>query len=357
MNEIMRRQLAGCDGWRSAVGVLVCLFYWFSFFELRVFLTLRIRIMVTVTLRGVEKGDRFLKDGKSTAFWHDRWLGSFILKEKYPRLFALDTDKSCTVFYRVDLAGSSFSFNGSWLHSPRGRSASDMEELSSLIENFTPPQNTNNVTEDSWLCTLTDSDNSFTKQVSANLDMLRLQPSTVKPPTKCNRSVPLKVELFVWRAKLHRLPVKLELDKRGLDLGSVLCNICQDSSETTEHILATCPQVKAIWLDFYKWWNFSPPAELNVADLFSSSCSSSLSSIGSKIWEATKWVCGYSIWRYRNLKIFQNQIWDIPSILADIQLSSFKWISGRIKKAQIQWSQWLINPNSYCVVTSRVGIG
>nr|GEW70259.1 RNA-directed DNA polymerase, eukaryota, reverse transcriptase zinc-binding domain protein [Tanacetum cinerariifolium] len=41
-----------------------------------------------------------------------------------------------------------------------------------------------------------------------------------------NKLVPKKVNIFMWRALKGRLPVRVELDKRGVDLDSVLCPSC-----------------------------------------------------------------------------------------------------------------------------------
>nr|GEX28568.1 probable leucine-rich repeat receptor-like protein kinase IMK3 [Tanacetum cinerariifolium] len=50
--------------------------------------------------------------------------------------------------------------------------------------------------------------------------------------TLWNKLVPKKVNIFVWRARKGRLPVREELNKRGIDLDSLLCALCNDSVET-----------------------------------------------------------------------------------------------------------------------------
>ncbi|GKB65405.1 RNA-directed DNA polymerase, eukaryota, reverse transcriptase zinc-binding domain protein [Tanacetum coccineum] len=55
--------------------------------------------------------------------------------------------------------------------------------------------------------------------------------------TLWNKLVPKKVNVFVWRALKGRLPVRVELDRRGIDLDSVLCACCNDSVESCTHCL------------------------------------------------------------------------------------------------------------------------
>ncbi|XP_071714763.1 uncharacterized protein [Rutidosis leptorrhynchoides] len=83
-----------------------------------------------------------------------------------------------------------------------------------------------------------------------------------------NRLVPLKVELFVWRARHNRLPTRVELDKHGIDLGSIRCPICDDGLEMVEHLIISCKVANDIWSLVLKWWVFIPPPSRNLADVF-----------------------------------------------------------------------------------------
>ncbi|GKB90683.1 reverse transcriptase domain, reverse transcriptase zinc-binding domain protein [Tanacetum coccineum] len=49
-----------------------------------------------------------------------------------------------------------------------------------------------------------------------------------------------KVNIFVWRALRGRLSVREELDKRGIDLDSVLYPSCNNAVESCAHSLVTC---------------------------------------------------------------------------------------------------------------------
>ena len=55
-----------------------------------------------------------------------------------------------------------------------------------------------------------------------------------------NKWVPKKVNIFVWRALKGRLLVREELDKRGIDLDSLLCPSCGDVVELCSHCLVMC---------------------------------------------------------------------------------------------------------------------
>ena len=77
--------------------------------------------------------------------------------------------------------------------------------------------------------------------------------------TRWNRMVPSKVNVFGWRLRLNRLPTKVNLDRRGLDLGSLLCPVCGDDVETVNHNFFTCEVATELWGMVAQWWQVDIP--------------------------------------------------------------------------------------------------
>ena len=63
-----------------------------------------------------------------------------------------------------------------------------------------------------------------------------------------------KMNIFAWRARLGRLPTRVELDKRGIDLDSILCARCGNEVESIDHALFRCEPVNKLWSLIGKWW-------------------------------------------------------------------------------------------------------
>ncbi|XP_071699431.1 uncharacterized protein [Rutidosis leptorrhynchoides] len=176
--------------------------------------------------------------------------------------------------------------------------------------------------------------------------------------TEINRLVPKSLNVFVWRVKRRRIPVRAELDKRGIDLDSVRCPMCDDSLETIEHAMILCKFAYEIWVRVYRWWSFGNPTNLSIGEIFNGVGNNIRGEVGKEIWQVVEWVSGYVIWKYRNQKVFQNKETAIPNIVNEIQVKSYEWISRRSKKLNVEWQQWFINPSSYVNgAPSRVGIG
>ncbi|XP_071709240.1 uncharacterized protein [Rutidosis leptorrhynchoides] len=162
-----------------------------------------------------------------------------------------------------------------------------------------------------------------------------------------NNLVPKKLEIFIWRACQKRLPVLFEIDKRGVDLHSVRCPLCDDDLETVEHSLIFCKLSLDIWDRVFAWWGFGNMSNLILGEILRGKCPLSSSILGTKIWQAVEWVCAYLIWKNRNEKVFRGKSWTAPVALNEIQLKSFDWISNRLKKTKIDWLTWLHNPSVY----------
>ncbi|XP_071695901.1 uncharacterized protein [Rutidosis leptorrhynchoides] len=195
--------------------------------------------------------------------------------------------------------------------------------------------------------------------MAAMIDEKRLESGSSATETIRNNSIPQKVAIFIWRAKLNRLPVRSELGKRGIDLDSVLCPICGNEIETVEHSLIKCKKVTEFWIFFFLiWWNV-PVCNLNALDpLANDGIFTSFTKYGKSIWEAVKWVGCYVLWKSRNNKVFNRKEWSISSIISEVQTTTFGWIAKRSKKFFLDWHQWIINPEFYVdSLINRLGIG
>ncbi|GKF38517.1 RNA-directed DNA polymerase, eukaryota, reverse transcriptase zinc-binding domain protein [Tanacetum coccineum] len=86
--------------------------------------------------------------------------------------------------------------------------------------------------------------------------------------TVWNNLVPKKVNIFVWRALKGRLSVRVELDRRGIDLDSVLCPSCNNIVETCAHCLITCDLAMSVWEKVFNWWKMGSVNAFFIDEFF-----------------------------------------------------------------------------------------
>nr|GEW09584.1 RNA-directed DNA polymerase, eukaryota, reverse transcriptase zinc-binding domain protein [Tanacetum cinerariifolium] len=107
---------------------------------------------------------------------------------------------------------------------------------------------------DRWRWTLSEDGEFKVKDLSSMVDDKILHVESGGQETLWNKLVPKKVNIFVWRALKGRLPVREELDKRGIDLDSVLCPSCTNAVKSCAHCLVTCDLAMSVWNKIFSWW-------------------------------------------------------------------------------------------------------
>ncbi|GJR11655.1 RNA-directed DNA polymerase, eukaryota [Tanacetum coccineum] len=68
-----------------------------------------------------------------------------------------------------------------------------------------------------------------------------------------DKSLPRKVNIFMWRLKLDRLSHRLHLSSRGIDIPKISCPSCSGNVETNHHIFFDCVIAKEVWKIIWRW--------------------------------------------------------------------------------------------------------
>ncbi|XP_071727356.1 uncharacterized protein [Rutidosis leptorrhynchoides] len=178
-----------------------------------------------------------------------------------------------------------------WSREIRGRLSNELNELQADISTLDPPARS----KDGWKWVL-DSEGIFvTRTLSSLIDDPLLCNSISEIETMRNNLVPSKLRIFIWRIIHGRLPVRVELEKRGIDLGSTRCPTCDDDIETIEHAFISCKHARDIWDRVYKWWGAQHATNFSIEESFCGNNGAIKSGWGSKLWQAIEWITGYVI--------------------------------------------------------------
>ncbi|KAE8712007.1 hypothetical protein F3Y22_tig00110266pilonHSYRG00140 [Hibiscus syriacus] len=151
-------------------------------------------ILSTFIGNGVEKSlnDFFqlqVGDGKVIKFWHDTWLVDRPLKEVFPRIFALPTNKEGPISDFGAKSDTGWGWNILLRRAGFDWERHQWEGLIRLLDGF-----------------------EFV--ITFRLDEM----ASLKRMVAWMGIAPFKVEAFVWRVLWQRVPVRVELEKRGVSL-------------------------------------------------------------------------------------------------------------------------------------------
>lgn len=107
--------------------------------------------------------------------------------------------------------------------------------------------------QDSWVWSI-DSDGVFGFASTRKwIDAMVLQANYFR--TRWCKLVPRKVNIFVWRLLLGRIPITVELVKRGVEIPNVLYPICEWEEETFTHLFVRCEVACKVWEALFKWFD------------------------------------------------------------------------------------------------------
>nr|GEV67227.1 RNA-directed DNA polymerase, eukaryota [Tanacetum cinerariifolium] len=121
----------------------------------------------------------------------------------------------------------------------------------------------------------------------------------------CN-ILPRKVNILIWRIRLDRLPHRLNLSKRGLDIHSIDCLVCSNDRETSDHIFYLCDVASNIWRMVRVWVDLDMPSLYSHSDWESwfdnIRVSNEVKKCNQVIAASTWWI----FWKYRNSITFNS---------------------------------------------------
>ncbi|XP_071689260.1 uncharacterized protein [Rutidosis leptorrhynchoides] len=200
---------------------------------------------------------------------------------------------------------------------------SELASLTDLISSFVPP----GLTTDKWIWKMENNGVYSTKSLTSAIDNLAAAARVSLNPTILNNLIPQKIGIFIWRASKNKLPVHTELDKRGIDLHSTRCPVCDGDIETLQHSIISCKIAKEIWDSIRIWWKLDHLLIDNVSDIAKASNPHLKHPLLASFWKAVVWVTCYFIWKNRNTHVFRNNPLCPPKIVSNIQSKSFEWLS------------------------------
>ncbi|XP_071727806.1 uncharacterized protein [Rutidosis leptorrhynchoides] len=229
-------------------------------------------------------------------------------------------DDQILVRDRIDWAADGPKLKAEWTREPRGRCTDELTELEKIIGDYDFDRDK----QDEWKWTLTSNGNFTVKSLTSIIYVHFYTGSSSSFVTMRNNLLPKKIGVFVWRAFQKRLPVRNELDKRGIDLDTVRCPLCDGDIETVDHSLLRCNKSLDIWNRIFSWWGFGSIPNLSMNEILCGDGPNNLTENGKRMWQAVVWVCAYLIWVNRNNVVFRGKGWCIPVAINEIQVKAFE---------------------------------
>ncbi|GJZ95333.1 hypothetical protein Tco_0667536 [Tanacetum coccineum] len=146
------------------------------------------------------------------------------------------------------------------------------------------------------------------------------------------------------RAVLGSLPVRVELDKKSIDLDSILCPSCDNVVESVDHCLVLCEEALSVLDRIFAWWGVGRVDAFTLNDMICHRGGVRMEKEARVLLEVVLLVAAYYIWKSRNLRVFKAKNKSSSKVFQDIQIKMIKWINRRFKKHKFPWEKWVVRP-------------
>ncbi|KAJ0483299.1 putative RNA-directed DNA polymerase [Helianthus annuus] len=275
--------------------------------------------------------------GDKIMFWIDNWLEGGPLRYQFPNLYDLAQNRLVLVSECYTRDGNAITWSIAWKTNPSNLSLfNQLNAMLRLLDTVIISDQ-----HDRWV---------WNNARGEDLSVALIRDQIAKAGNNSidviwplwNNWAPLKINYFLWRASLNRIPVKTQLLLRGVRLVDTTCARCGQNEEYMDHVLASCLLAHTVWWHVLVWIKIPIPQEdfsfIMVWNLLQNL-------MGSKEWKklvsvifmATFW----QIWKARNAKEFEG--WNVPvlKVVEEIKLNSFLSITCRTKFKALNWDRWL----------------
>lgn len=195
---------------------------------------------------------RKLGDGGDTCFWYDPWIPGGPLKDRFSRLFLIAENKKATVKERGWWdGGGAWKWGWAWRRQLFIWEGDPLAELYQLLEVVIFSLNDT----DCWVWL---EDTSGAYSVKSGYRLLQNSTLSQREPFYSqvwSKLVHSKVESFVWKLSLDRVPTLVSLASRGVvPRQDLLCIACTNMVETASHLFFECDFSYKVWMECLRWW-------------------------------------------------------------------------------------------------------
>ncbi|GJU72730.1 RNA-directed DNA polymerase, eukaryota [Tanacetum coccineum] len=163
--------------------------------------------------------------------------------------------------------------------------------------------------------------------------------------TRWVKVVPIKVNILAWKVCLDKLPTRLNLSLRGIDIPSIICPNCGLAGESCSHLFYSCNLARTLWRKIARWWEIDIPDFSCYEEWIAWFKTTRFSKAQKEMLEGVFYVMWWMIWKFRNQVLFGSSHPRMELLFDDIVSYSFTWCSNRCKN-NIDWISWMKCPKS-----------
>ena len=134
-----------------------------------------------------------------------------------------------------------------------------------------------------------------------------------------------KAAIFAWRLVKDRLPTKLNLRRRQIQLSDHLCPFCRNMEEDASHLFFNCPKTQPLWWESLSWINTLGAMPANPRQHFIQHPNGLHGKKQYSRWKVWWVALNFTIWQHRNRLIFSNEPFNGCKLMEEAMFLVWFW--------------------------------
>ncbi|XP_076906324.1 uncharacterized protein LOC143562392 [Bidens hawaiensis] len=167
-----------------------------------------------------------------------------------------------------------------------------------------------------------------------------IKPTAENYVMEWNNWAPKNIGIHAWRVEMGRIPVLLELVKRGISVTTAVCPVCEDDLESAEHLVVSCNFAQSLWSVISLWCKVPYIYAFSVKDLLELHRFTRFPKRKAKAFNVVCLMTIWCIWSARNALLFEGKPLNINNVVGEIKALSFLWVKNRGRNASLTWEKW-----------------
>jgi len=146
------------------------------------------------------------------------------------------------------------------------------------------------------------------------------------------------VLVSAWRVLENKIATRINLEKRGIMVDSLLCCLCGLEEKYCHHLFFKCKIVWDFWSQCFVWLGVSFVSHNDPILNFHQFRMCNASATVNEVW-GTVWIVVVSeIWKHMNKVIFKGGVVDIVKMFVMAQLNVWSWLTSKLTYAIFSYS-------------------
>ncbi|GKF06701.1 RNA-directed DNA polymerase, eukaryota [Tanacetum coccineum] len=233
-------------------------------------------------------------DSTNISFWNDAWRGDVAFKILAPRIYMLESMKDIQVATKLSHDDLECSF--------RRKSRGGVEQIQMTILKEILEGCILSDSKDRWTWSLEGSGEFLVSSIRKTIDAAFLPCGNAK--TRWVKEVPIKINILAWKVSNDYLPTRFNLSRRGMDIGSIVCPMCNSKVESSRHLFFSCDLSNQIMSKISRWWDLGYQEINSYEEWTDWMLSIRLPYNLKKVFEGVCYIVWWFIWDWRNQAIF-----------------------------------------------------